>query len=66
MLIRLFALVFLGAIKRFWIPAVLVIAAVAAIAFISGGSALWAAGITTTIALVVAVVASIGALNRPW
>lgn len=64
--IRLFFLVLGGAFKKLWFPAVLVIAAVAAIAFFSGGSALWAAGITTVIALVALVIASISGMNRGW
>ncbi len=64
--LRLFFLVLFGAVKKLWLPALLVIAAVAAVAHFSGGSALWAAGITTGIALVAAVIASISAINRGW
>jgi len=64
--IRLFFLVLFGAVKKLWLPAVLVIAAVAAIAHFSGGSALWAAGITAGIALIAAIIAAISGMNRGW
>ncbi len=64
--IALFFMVLGSALKKFWLPGVLVIAAVAAIAHLSGGSALWAAGITAVVALVAAVIASFSAINRGW
>lgn len=64
--IRLFLLVFGSVVKKLWLPAVAVIAVVALITYLSGGSALWAAGITAGIALVAAVIASISGINRGW
>ncbi len=64
--IRLFFLVLSSVIKKLWLPAVLVIAVVSAIAYFSGGSALWAAGITAGIALVAAIIAAVSSINRGW
>lgn len=64
--IRLFLLVLGSVVKKLWLPAVAVVAAVALIAFLSGGSALWAAGITAGVALVAAIIASIAGINRGW
>ena len=64
--IRLFFLVLSSVIKKLWLPAVLVIAVVSAIAYFPGGSALWAAGITAGIALVAAIIAAVSSINRGW
>lgn len=64
--IRLFFLVLSSVIKKLWLPAVLVIAVVSAITYFSGGSALWAAGITAGIALVAAIIAAVSSINRGW
>lgn len=64
--LQLFWLVFAGAFKKLWLPAVAVIAVIALIAFLAGGSALWAAGISAGVALVALIVASIAGMNRGW
>lgn len=66
MFFRLFLLVFGNAFKRLFLPGVAVIAVITLIAFLSGGSALWAAGISTVIALVALVIASVSGINRGW
>lgn len=64
--IRLFLLVLGSAVKRFWLPGLAIVAVVALITGLSGGSWLMAGGITLAIELVVGVVASLSALQRPW
>lgn len=64
MFFRLFLMVFGSAFKRLFLPAVAVIAVITLIAFLSGGSALWAAGISTGVALVALVIASISGINN--
>lgn len=64
--IRLFFAVFAGAFKRFVVPGLAVAAVIALITGISGGSWLMAGGITLGVELVVLVVASLSALQRPW
>ena len=64
--ILLFLSVLGAIIKRCAIPAILVVAAVAGITALAGGSWLLAAGITAGIAVVVAVISAFAALSKPW
>ncbi len=65
----LFMLFFMMAgevIKRFALPALAVVVVIGIIAAISGGSFLWAAGISAGVAVVVGLIATITAMNSGW